>query len=144
LRPKIKYGFGNLMKRTVSDEEVRRRRVKALTYESVMNGANRNEIIVSYRQHGLLASQPSAFPAYAKGVFVKTTKENEPQHKGFVVIGANMLPTGTIIDLQGRTRLGTEKDFGPGASVGNHSPPKKKIWLGETPRGRCLRRQRVT
>jgi len=115
------------MKRTVSDEEVRRRRVKALTYESVLNGANRNEIIVSYRQHGLLASQPSAIPVYAKGVFVKSTKENEPQHRGFVVIGANMLPAGTIIDLQRRTRLGTEKDSGPGASVGNHSPPKKKI-----------------
>ncbi len=124
IQPKIKYGFGKLLKRTASPEEVRRRRIQALTYKTVLNGANRNEIIVSYRQHGLLARQPSTFPLYAKGVFVKSNDPNKPTHNGFVVIGADMQPTGKIINLQGQMGDGNERSFGPGASVANHSPPK--------------------
>ena len=123
-QPKLKYGFGKLLKRSASDEEVRKRRIKALTYKTVLNGTNRNEIIVSYQQHGLLAMQPSAFPVYAKGVFVKTRDPNKPDHKGVVVIGADMQLSGKIINLSGRMSDGSETSFGSDASVANHSPPK--------------------
>ncbi len=122
-QPKLKYGFGKLLKRSASDEEVRKRRIKALTYKTALNGTNRNEII-SYQQHGLLAMQRSAFPVYAKGVFVKTRDPNKPDHKGVVVIGADMQLSGKIINLSGRMSDGSETSFGSDASVTNHSPPK--------------------
>ena len=123
VQPKLKYGFGKLLQRAASDEEVRKRRIKALTYKTVLNGTNRNEII-SYQQHGLLAMQRSAFPVYAKGVFVKTRDPNKPDHKGVVVIGADMQLSGKIINLSGRMSDGSETSFGSDASVTNHSPPK--------------------
>jgi hypothetical protein len=126
LYPKIKYGFGNIMKRWSTPEQIRKRRVDSLLYTTILKGTNRNEIIVAYRQHGLLAKQPSAFPVYAKGVFVKTSNPNEPDHKGFVVIDDQYRPTGKIIDLDGAMWNGTEDYFGPGASIANHSPPKTK------------------
>jgi len=125
LYPKIKYGFGKVLKRWSTPEQIEKRRMDSLLYTSILKGTNRNEIIVSYRQHGLLSKQPSVFPVYAKGVFVKTKDPNEPEHKGFVVITDEYQPTGKIIRVNGQICNGTEKDFGSGASIANHSPAKK-------------------
>lgn len=127
LYPKIKYGFGlKYMPRWSTPEQIRKRRVDALLYTTILKGTNRNEIIVAFRQHGLLVKQPSAFPVYAKAVFVKTSTPNEPDHKGFVVIDDQYRPTGKIIRLSGEMCPGTEQDFGTGASIANHSPVKTK------------------
>lgn len=125
LLPKIRYGYGNKMKRSSTPEQVFQRKLDALTYKSVLNGGNRNEIILAYRQHGLLACQPSAFPLYAKGAFVKTNNPNSPDHCGFVVVDDNYIPTGKVIELNGILRDGTADSLSPGASINHHSPKKK-------------------
>ena len=124
LVPKVKYGFGLKLSVKSSDEVIRQRKLDALIYKTILEGGKRNEIIVAYRQHGLLAKQPSDFPVYAKGAFIKTSDPNKPIHVGFVVVGEDLLPTGKIIGLDGVMSQGTERDLSPDASILNHSPAK--------------------
>jgi hypothetical protein len=125
LQPKVKYGFGNKLSRKSSPEVIHARKLKSQEYTTVLKGNNRNEIIVAYRQHGLLSMQPSTFPMYARGVFVKTTDPNAPLHKGFAIVNEDRQPTGMLLNLEGELFPGQPTDFGANASMEHHSPPKK-------------------
>lgn len=117
LQPKFRYGFGKIMKANAPPEEVRRRKIDANLYKSVLLGTNRNEIVLAYRQHGTRASG-SSFPIYAKGVFAPNDISKTGAcgacgtQKGFVVITAAGVATNDIIDLKGLMRPGTANDLG--------------------------------
>ncbi|HMP02493.1 MAG TPA: hypothetical protein PKD86_12735 [Gemmatales bacterium] len=98
--PKFRYGLTAMKKVSpftkvkMSDSEVNECRMAALKYKSILTGANRNEIVVAYRQHGLRA-MPTCFPMFAKHVFV------ENKHIGYNVVDREEKPTGRFIDLHG-------------------------------------------
>jgi hypothetical protein len=111
--PKFRYGFGNLLPGDASLEEIQMRRLKATEYKQALRGMKRNEIIIAYRQHGMLARQPSTFPVYAKGVFAQNARDpNDPIHKGYLVVGEDMTPTGQILTLKGEMKPGTAASLG--------------------------------
>jgi hypothetical protein len=117
LYPKFKYGFGNIMKETESDEEIRQRKIDALTYKTILRAGKRNEIVLAYRQHGL-PSMGTAFPMYAKRV-----SRGYNDHKGFVIVDENLNPTGQVINLEGQMFAGTAERLGGEVS--------ERTWLSD-------------
>jgi hypothetical protein len=68
---------------------------RSATCKTVLRGANRNEIVIAYRQHDL-KSAPSRFPMFAKHVF------DGEAHTHNKVIDRNGTATGQIITLKGQ------------------------------------------
>ncbi|MEP7381649.1 MAG: hypothetical protein ABI910_08175 [Gemmatimonadota bacterium] len=111
LQPKIKFGFGKQLSGTLSKAEIHQRRLVDTQYKQVLTSGTRHEIVIAYRQHGLLAQQPSRFPVWAKGVFAPNA-HGPLIHRGYAVVDEAMQPVGRVIDLRGTLHDGTAETLG--------------------------------